>query len=146
MTFDTNRRAFNSTFRPISKKRLAELAAGNHTETTIKPGRAWNSTLRPSRLRPMSKKTKQRIADYQAAAFAYWGERCFLCGLTPEHTKLDVHHIDGRKNGDNVMRMVPLCHRGCGCGAHNHNGMGDPRTAELNAEILAKMKGMGIND
>lgn len=132
MSFDINRRAYNSTFRPVSKKRLAQMAAGTWKPKPRKPMRA------------MSAKMKQRIAAYTDAATAKWGARCFLCGRTATQTKLVIHHMDGRKNGDNPDRMVPLCDGRCGCHAHNHNGMGDPRTRELNAEIEQKMIQMGV--
>lgn len=107
----------------------------------VQPGaqKSYNCTLRV-----MSARAKQRVADYTANTFAKWGRRCFLCGRGPTQTKLVIHHMDGRANGDNVDRMVPLCDGRCGCHAHNHNGMGDPRTRELNAEIEQKMKQMGV--
>lgn len=132
MTFNPDRRAFNSTFRPISKKRAAAIANGTWKAKPRKP------------LRAVSAKMRNRINDYRTAAFEQWGKRCFLCGRNEYQTRLVVHHMDGRANGDNVMRTIPLCDGRCGCHAHNHNGMGDPRTRELNAEIEQKMKQMGI--
>lgn len=107
----------------------------------VRPGaqKSVNCTLRA-----MSDRAKKRVANYTADTFAKWGRRCFLCGRGPKQTKLVIHHMDGRANGDNVDRMVPLCDGRCGCHAHNHNGMGDPRTRELNAEIEQKMKQMGV--
>lgn len=128
MSFDINRRAYNSTFRPVSKKRLAQMAAGTWKPKPRKP------------IRAVSNKMRHRITDYRDAAFAYWGKQCFLCGRNEHQTRLVVHHMDGRANGDNVLRTIPLCDGRFGCHAHNHNGMGDPRTAELNAEIEQKMK------
>ena len=128
--FDISRRAFNSTFRPISKKRAQDIADGTYRPKPRKP------------LRQISKKTRRRIADYRAACFARWGERCLLCGRNATQTRLDCHHIDGRTNGDNVERIVPLCNRFCGCRAHNHNGM-DARFHELKQQIESKLNEMG---
>lgn len=132
MQYDPNRRAFNSTFRPISKKRAEQIANGTWKPKPRKP------------IKQVSNKMHQRIMTYRDAAFNYWGKCCFLCGRNEHQTRLVVHHMDGRANGDDVMRTIPLCDGRFGCHAHNHNGMGDPRTAELNAEIEQKMKERGI--
>lgn len=133
MKYDSERRAYNSSFRPISKKRLAAMKDGNS-------GLAWNSTLRPSRMRQMSDKARKRKDEYRNKGFEHWGYQCFLCGRVDESGKtLDIHHPRGRQNGDDITNLIPLCNRFCGCRAHNHNGMGDPRTRELNAKIQAKM-------
>lgn len=129
MQYNPNARAFNSTFRPISRKRAEAIANGTWKPKPRKP------------IRAVSKKTRHRIADYRAACFERWGQRCFLCGREMPMRMLDCHHIDGRTRGDNVERIVPLCNRFCGCHAHNHNGM-DARFHELRAEIEMKMKGM----
>lgn len=129
MQFDTERRAFNSTFRPVSKKRAEMIANGTWKPKPHKP------------IRAVSKKTRKRIADYRAACFERWGQHCFLCGREMPMGMLDCHHIDGRTHGDNVERIVPLCNRFCGCHAHNHNGM-DARFHELRAEIEQKMAEM----
>ncbi len=121
------KKLFNSSLNNVSKKRLAEIQAG-----TYKPKR--------SAIAPMSKKTKKRITDYRKACFAYWGEKCILCGRDSTQTRLVCHHMDGRVNGDNVERLVPLCDKFCGCGAHNHDGMGDPRVKILNAKIEKRIK------
>lgn len=100
------------------------------------------------KLARMSSKTKKRITDYRKACFAYWGEKCILCGRDSTQTRLVCHHMDGRINGDNVERLVPLCDKFCGCGAHNHDGMGDPRVKVLNARIEKRIKEIkgGNND
>lgn len=97
------------------------------------------------KLAPISKKTKKRINDYRKESFAFWGEKCLLCGRDSKQTRLDIHHIDGRTNGDNVERCVPLCNRFFGCRAHNHNGMGDPKVKILNQKIeqrINQLKGV----
>lgn len=102
--------------------------------------RSANSTLRE-----MSVKARRRVSDYRSCAIAYWGAKCFLCGreYTPnkngKYVGLDIHHITGRKNGDNIMNMVPLCSRTSGCRAHNHNGC-DARFYELQSQINKKME------
>ena len=112
----------------------------------IKPEsrRSANSTLRK-----MSANTRRRVANYRSRAIAYWGAKCFLCGreyLPNENGKyigLDIHHINGRKNGDDVMNTVPLCSRATGCHAHNHNGC-DARFYELQKQINDRINNQGI--
>lgn len=109
----------------------------------VRPGaqKSVNCTLRT-----ISTKARRRKDEYRDKGFAYWGHQCFLCGRVDTTGKtLDIHHPFGRQNGDDITNLIPLCNRFCGCHAHNHNGMGDPRTAELNAEIEQKIKTMRGN-
>lgn len=104
----------------------------------IKTDASKKTKKSPKPMRKISAKMRKRIKSYTQAAYARWGAKCFLCGRTISQTQLDIHHIYGRINGDDVEYMVPLCHRGIGCGAHNHLGM-DARFYELKKEIESKM-------
>lgn len=102
--------------------------------------RAGAQKSRNCTLRTMSDRARKRKDAYREKGFSHWGYQCFLCGrVDPTGNTLDIHHPHGRRNGDDITNLIPLCNRFCGCRAHNHNGTGDPRTAELNAKIQAKM-------
>lgn len=119
--------AFNSTLCNVSKKRQAEIAAGTYKPKPRKP------------MRKQSEKARARTKNYRKIMFDLWGFECFLCGRPdPTGKTLDGHHVDGRINGDDPQRIVPLCNRFCGCKAHNHNGM-DARFYELKDQIEQKM-------
>lgn len=120
-------KSFNSSLHNVSKKRLAEIATGAYKPKPRKP------------MRKQSAKARARTKNYRKKMFELWGFECFLCGRPdPTGKTLDGHHIDGRINGDNPQRIVPLCNRFCGCKAHNHNGM-DTRFYELKKQIEQKM-------
>ena len=124
------KKCYNSTLHNISEKRLAEM---------IKKG--FNNLKKPAKpIRKVSSKMAKRIKNYREIAFATWGERCFICGRLAPRTELDIHHPFLRGNGDNVV--IPLCKKGCGCGAHNHTG-NDKRLLELNKVIYNKLYMMG---
>lgn len=120
---DTDRKAFNSTLRPVSKKRMAE-------------GKPFG--LKRTPIKPISKKQTQKIKTYRAIAFETWGKKCFLCGRTISQTLLCVHHYNKNRNDNRPENLFPLCQKGFGCGAHNH--MGTEGLAELNAKIDYKLK------
>lgn len=120
---DTDRKSFNSTLRPISKKKM---------EQGVKFG------LKRTPLKPISKKQTQKIKTYRAIAFETWGKKCFLCGRTISQTLLCVHHYNKNRNDNRPDNLFPLCQKGFGCGAHNH--MGTEGLAQLNAKIDAKLK------
>lgn len=122
------KKQFGSTLHNVSKKRLAEMQNG-----TYKP-------KKPKPIRKVSSKMAKRVKDYREIAFRTWGERCFICGRPAPRTELDVHHPFLRGNGDNVV--IPLCKKGCGCGAHNHTG-NDKRLLEINKVIYNKLYMMG---
>lgn len=122
------KKSFNSSLHNVSKKRLAEMRNG-----TYKP-------KKPKPIRKVSSKMAKRVKDYREVAFRTWGERCFICGRPAPRTELDVHHPFLRGNGDNVV--IPLCKKGCGCGAHNHTG-NDKRLLEINKVIYNKLYMMG---
>lgn len=122
------KKQFNSTLSNISKKRAAAIASGEYKPKARKP------------LRKTSKKMARRITDYREKAFMTCGERCFICGRTAPRNELDVHHPFLRGNGDNIV--IPLCKKGCGCGAHNHTG-NDFRLLEINKVIYNKLYMMG---
>lgn len=124
---------WNTSLHNVSKKRKDAIESGKVAPKRRKP------------LKYMSAKQKKRIMDYRTQAFARWGVKCFLCGKAGPEREFDIHHIDGRANGDNVERMVPLCNRFCGCGAHNHNGK-DARFYELRDQIEWKMKMLVVKD
>ena len=120
---DTDRKAFNRTLRPISKKKM---------EQGAKFG------LKRTRLNSISKKQTQKIKDYRKTGFEYWGKACLLCGRTESETRLVIHHKDKNRNNNTPTNLIPLCDRNFGCGAHNH--MGTEGLAQLNAKIDAKLK------
>lgn len=98
---------------------------------------------KPKRAKPIRKvssKMAKRVKGYREIGFATWGERCFICGRPAPRSELDIHHPFLRGNGDNVV--IPLCKKGCGCGAHNHTG-NDKRLLEINKVIYNKLYMMG---
>lgn len=119
---DKDRKAHNSTLRPVSKKRLAD-------------GKPFG--LKRTRLKPISKKQTQKIRNYRTVGFDYWGKACLLCGRTESETRLIIHHKDKNRNNNTPDNLIPLCDRNFGCGAHNH--MGTEGLSELNAKIDAKL-------
>lgn len=126
-------KAFNSSLHNVSKKRLAQIQNGLY-----KP-------KKPKSINKISAKAKIRIENYRERCFEKWGTVCFLCGKIYQRNKqgkvvgLDAHHIDGRQNGDNPERIVPICNRFFGCGKHNHCGK-DKRFYELKQEIERKLE------
>lgn len=122
------RKQFNSSLSNISKKRAAAIASGEYKPKARKP------------MRQTSAKMAKRIKNYREIGFATWGERCFICGRPAPRSELDIHHPFLRGNGDNVV--IPLCRKGCGCGAHNHHG-NDKRLLEINKVIYNKLYMMG---
>lgn len=119
---DTDRKAWGSRLRPMSKKRMAE-------------GKPFG--LKRTSLKPISKKQTQKIKTYRAIAFETWGKKCFLCGRTISQTLLCVHHYNKNRNDNRPDNLFPLCQKGFGCGAHDH--MGTEGLAQLNAKIDAKL-------
>lgn len=116
---DKDRKAFNSSLRPISKKRQAE-------------GKPFG--LKRTRLKPISKKQTQRIKDYRKIAFARWGECCFICGVTEG---LQVHHFDRRRFNNTPENLYPLC-------PIHHNHLGSIGLEEVNNRIKQRLKELGI--
>lgn len=124
---DKDRKAFNSSLRPISKKRLAE-------------GKPFG--LKRTPLKPISNKQREKIKSYRKIGFETWGMKCFLCGRTKSQTLLIVHHYSKDRNDNRPENLFPLCDRNFGCHAHAH--MGNVGLKELNAKIDAKLKELGI--
>ena len=122
------KKQFNSTLSNISKKRAAAIASGEYKPKARKP------------LRKVSAKMAKRRTNYRDIGFATWGTRCFICGREMPKSDLDIHHPFLRGNGDAVI--IPLCRKGCGCGAHNHTG-NDARLLEINKVIYNKLYMMG---
>lgn len=122
------KKQFNSTLHNVSKKRAAEIASGEYKPKARKP------------IRNTSVKMAKRIKNYRLETFARWGKRCFICGREAPTNELDVHHPFLRGNGDTCT--IPLCKKGCGCGAHNHSG-NDARLLEINKVIYNKLYMMG---
>lgn len=101
---NTDRKSWNSTLRPISKKRLAQMQAGTWKPKPRKP------------MKTMSAKAKARVKDYRERAFAEFGERCELCGVRLPRANLVIHHYkELRKTGnDSIDNLCVLCY-------HCHN-------------------------
>lgn len=116
---DKDRKAFNSSLRPMSKKKM---------EQGAKFG------LKRTRLKPISKKQAQRIKDYRKIAFDKWGERCFICGVTEG---LQVHHFDRCRSNNTPDNLYPLC-------PVHHNHMGSVGIQEVNNRIKQRLKELGI--
>lgn len=96
---NTDRKSWNSTLRPISKKRLAQMQAGTWKPKPRKP------------MKTMSAKAKARVKDYRERAFAEFGERCELCGVRLPRANLVIHHYkELRKTGnDSIDNLCVLC-------------------------------------
>lgn len=124
---NTDRKSWNSSLRPVSKKKLES-------------GEVFG--LKRTPLKPMSDKQRKKIKTYRQIGFETWGEKCFLCGRTKGQTLLVVHHRDKDRNNNTPMNLIPLCDRNFGCHAHNH--MGSIGLKELNAKIDTKLKELGI--
>lgn len=124
---DKDRKCWNSTLRPVSKKKM-ESGGG--------------FGLKRTPLKSMSAKQREKIKSYRKIGFEKWGMKCFLCGRTKSQTLLVVHHYNKNRNDNSPSNLFPLCDRNFGCHAHNH--MGTMGLKELNAKIDARLKELGI--
>lgn len=118
-----DRKAWNSSLRPVSKKKL---------ESSERFG------LKRTPLKPMSDKQREKIKTYRQIGFETRGKRCFLCGRTISQTLLCIHHYNKDRNDNRPQNLFPLCQKGFGCGAHSH--MGSVGLKELNEKIDKKLK------
>lgn len=121
------RTCWNSTLRPISKKRQAEIEAGTYKKPIRKP------------IRKVNPETAKKWAQARKECIGIYGNKCFLCGRTdlPIHIH---HHQETRQQNPgrkyDLTNLVPLCSK-----CHNHS-QADARFYELRDLIKAKMDGL----
>lgn len=74
--------------------------------------------------------TRAQYADYlqtdhwrgkRAQALAYYGNKCYLCGVDGDAAQIDIHHNDySRLGGELMSDMIPLCRD---CHERHHNSI-----------------------